>query len=529
VRAIGLVLVATCMLVSAAAGQTGRESLTLNPITGEPMVGADVPEILSTSALSGAVDPALYVVGPGDLFQLNLSGRITRSITLQVGPEGTLFLPGAGSLPVAGLTLEQARRAVIHGLAGQFRGVTVDFRLARVRLMQVYLTGEVRNPGPVAVPGYCRASDVLIDSLLTQRASRRNISIARRNASGASGSMTTLTADLERFRRTGDVTGNPLLRDGDILNVPAVGSRISIDGAVSHPLLMDYAPGDSLRTLLAMAGGPLPAAAGQGLLVRFRDATTIDSVSFEVANVLAGEYNPALRDGDRAYVYFQPRFHQMEQATIFGEVRRPGSYPLATGRTRLTDLVTLAGGFMDRADLSTIRVFRASGFGQETDPELERLAKLSRREMTSSEYEVLRARQSARREDYRVDWHRVLESRDLDIVLHDGDIVRVDPVIAAVRVDGEVRRPGVVQFVERRSVDEYIRLAGGYSDRAARGQVRVTRAVTGQTILARDVTSIAPGDLVWVPERGEVPVWQTVQSVILVLAQIATVILAIKR
>jgi hypothetical protein len=73
-----------------------------------------------------------------------------------------------------------------------------------------------------------------------------------------------------------------------------------------------------------------------------------------------------------------------------------------------------------------------------------------------------------------------------------------------------------------------VRLAGGFSDRAARGQLRVKRAVTGQTMLARDVASLEPGDLVWVPERGEFKGWQNVQSILLIATQLATIVLAVR-
>ena len=53
--------------------------------------------------------------------------------------------------------------------------------------------------------------------------------------------------------------------------------------------------------------------------------------------------------------------------------------------------------------------------------------------------------------------------------------------------------------------------------------------MTGQTILAKDVASLEPGDLVWVPERGESTSWQNLQTTLLVLAQIATVLVAVRR
>src|SRR5262245_15825156 len=42
--------------------------------------------------LPGAVDPETYHVGPGDLIQISIWGGISRTWTIEVGPEGTLLL-----------------------------------------------------------------------------------------------------------------------------------------------------------------------------------------------------------------------------------------------------------------------------------------------------------------------------------------------------------------------------------------------------------------------------------------------------
>jgi protein involved in polysaccharide export with SLBB domain len=86
-----------------------------------------------------------------------------------------------------------------------------------------------------------------------------------------------------------------------------------------------------------------------------------------------------------------------------------------------------------------------------------------------------------------------------------------------------------MRYEAGRRVSDYVQLAGGFSERANRGKVRIKRAVTGQTILAKDVASLEPGDLIWVPERGESTAWQNTQAALLVLAQIATVIVAVRR
>jgi protein involved in polysaccharide export with SLBB domain len=475
-------------------------------------------------AMSAPIDPAEYVLGPGDFLQVVLSGSITRSWDAMVLPEGALFVPSVGSIPVTGLSLVDARRVVLQRLSREYRGVTLELRLLRARSFLVYLAGETSRPGALEVSATSRVSEVLAEALFNGNTSRRNIELRRRTPEGE----TRLRIDLTRFRLTGYIAKDPLLREGDLLYLPRVVAEASIDGAVARAGRYDLAAGDSLSTLLMLAGGALPDAVEQAVLVRFLDATRTDSLSFRIADVIAGRFDVPLRNGDHAYVYYHPRFHFLEQAGIFGEIQRPGAYPLLPGLSRLSDLVHTAGGFLPSADLASLRVFRASGTAGEADPEIERLSQLSRRDMTASEYEVLRARVTARRQDFRVDWNRVRPGGDLDIVLRGGDIVRVDQVVASVRVEGEVRLPGLIHHEAGRSVLDYVRLAGGFSERASRGKVRVKRAVTGQTILARDVASLEPGDLVWVPERGEPATWQNLQTVLLVAAQLATVVLALR-
>ncbi len=506
----------------------GDESIRLpagvDPATVVPGVGYVRPGMASPPAgiVTAPVDAETYVVGPGDVFLLTLSGRVSYNEQLTVGPEGDLLVPGTGLVRLTGLTLNEARRLVLRAVEKRFRGVRIDFQLFRVRLMRVFVTGDVREPGPRDLPATSRVSDALPAAGMLDGASRRNVELRRLDG-------TALVGDLELFNRTGRTTLNPYLQDGDIVHVPTAVEFVDARGAVARPDRYELGPADSLRTLLDLAGGPLPSAqADHCLLVRWRTPAQAESVWFTLADVYSGAANPPLRDGDRTYLFFTSRFHVLEQATVLGEVENPGVYPLVTGQTRLSHLIRAAHGFLARADLSTIRVYRAAR-SAESDPEFDRLIRLARAEMTDTEYEILRGKLAARREDYRVDWFRLEQAPELDILLRDGDVVRVDPLIASVRVEGEIRRPGIVEFEPRRSVDAYIRLAGGFSDRAARGKVRITRAVTGQSLRAKDVQEVAPGDLIWVPERPDGTIWQHLQTLITVAAQVATLVIAVRR
>jgi protein involved in polysaccharide export with SLBB domain len=480
---------------------------------------------LANAPMSGPVDPAEYVVGPGDLLQVHLGGGVTRNWDVVVSPEGTLFVPSVGAIPVAGHSLLEVRKLVATRVGADYKGVAIDVSLTRPRVMLVNLVGQTRRQGALEVVATSRASEVLVDTLFDRHSSTRNIEIRRSTPQG----QVRIPVDLTRFRLTGMPGRDPLLHDGDVLYVPVAKQNVSIEGAVGRPGFYELAPGDSLSTLLALAGGGLGESAEQATLVRFRDATHTDTVGFRVSDVVAGRFDLALRDGDHAFLYYEPGFHDLSRASILGEVRRPGTYPLPPGSMRFSALVAEAGGFLPGADLATMRVFRANPKAADPDPELERLAGLSRQEMTTSEYAVLRARLSVRREDFRVDWNRLQKEPELDMTLRDGDVVRVDRILPSVRVEGEVRRPGLIEFERGRKIEGYVKLAGGYSERAESNQVRVTRAVSGQTILGHDVDAIEPGDLVWVPERPEPRTWQNFQTLLLVMSQVAMVIVVVRH
>ena len=157
------------------------------------------------------------------------------------------------------------------------------------------------------------------------------------------------------------------------------------------------------------------------------------------------------------------------------------------------------------------------------------MLRLSRSELTASEYEGLRTKLAGLREDYRLDWGKLQHSpQSLDLLLLDGDVVRVDRLVSTVRVDREVRAPAILAYKPGLSVEDYVRQAGGFTGRAWRGKVRVTRSVTGQTLVANHVSALGPGDFIWVPEKPDVTAWQQTRDILSSLAQVAAIVIAIR-
>ena len=475
-------------------------------------------------AQAGPADPEEYRVGPGDALALWMWGPIARTTTLEVGPDGLVFLPDLGAVRVAGLTLAETRRLLVECVTARYRGVEVAVQLQRVRSFIVYLGGLVRQPGPVVTTGLSRLPDVLPDSLFESNASRRNILV--RHLDG-----TVSVCDLGRFLNIGGLDVLPLLRDGDVVEVPPATRFVGVWGAVGRPRQIELGPRDSLSTLLRLSGGPLPSALRErALLLRWIGATQRDSVWVSLDQIESGQWDTPLMDGDNLYVFGVPEYRSLHQVSVVGQVALTGNYPIQLGATRLSEVIRAAGGFRSDADSAAILLIRARPDGEPPDAEFERLARLSRDQMTTSEYESFRTRLAALVPNFRVDWRPIARGHmALDPLLQSDDIIRVERVTNMVRVDGQVRRPGLVELSPGAPWIYYVRNAGGFTARAAHSQVRITRSASGQTALARNVDAVASGDFVWVPERPDISTWQYVKDVLTISASFATIVIATRR
>lgn len=485
-------------------------------------VSPETPNPMSLAALSGPIDPATYRLGPGDRLVLQWSGRVTRQEYVEVGPAGDLFIAEIGSMNVAGRTLAATRDAIIERLRRVTRDVRVEVQLSRPRVFRVHVSGAVNRSGPVEAIGSSRVSDVLRLDLLAPGASRRNIRVVHRDG-------TEDRADLERLGRLGDRSQDVTLQDGDAIVVPMAKEFVWVSGAVAQPGRIELAPGDSAGTLLRLAGGPLPAAAPEGVMwLHWSGGAAPETLRTSLADLGSGRGGPLAHE-DRVFVAYVPGHREMGQVFVRGEVARPGSYPIKLAETKLSDVIAAAGGFLPSADLRALRIERVHPEPDPTEADLMNKMQMTQRDLSISEYEALQSRLASLREDLRVDWTRLTESpATRDVLLRDGDVITVERVNASIRVDGQVARPGVLTFQPGEPLRHYVQQAGGYSARAWRGHEQVTRAGTQQTILAKNVDELAPGDFIWVPMRPEDSIWRRSSALLSALAQVATVVIAIR-
>jgi len=195
------------------------------------------------------------------------------------------------------------------------------------------------------------------------------------------------------------------------------------------------------------------------------DNLTISAATAELAKQLADGYiiNPQVS-------LFVEEFRS-SKAVIMGQVSRPGLYEMS-GRTTLLELLSKAGGAtVDAGDRVTIK-----------------------------------RKRSGKEQLITVDLRALLELGDLsqDIQILDGDSVFIAKA-GMFYVTGEVNKPDTYKYEEGYTVIKAIAIAGagGFSDLASKGRVKIIRVVDGKEVEIAKAPMNEPvfqGDVVVVPE-----------------------------
>ncbi len=166
-------------------------------------------------------------------------------------------------------------------------------------------------------------------------------------------------------------------------------------------------------------------------------------------------------------------YHQRE-VNILGEVQRPGVFQI-TGRRTLLEMLTQAGGLKETRTVQATVIRRVPGEigGLTITVNLDRLL--------SGNYP------------------------EENIQLEEGDTVYIPQAEQKFfYVFGEVSRPGAFRITkeQRITVLMAISLAGGFTERAAKGKIKITREVGGksQTDKADLESLVSPNDIIIVPE-----------------------------
>lgn len=408
--------------------------------------------------LAGPVDPS-YRLGPGDRLVLVLTGDIEAAYTLDVTREGFVVVPQVGQLHIANLTMADAERVFRQRLARSYSGLgsTTHFSLsvASLRSNQVFVLGDVTRPGSYRISAAGTALTALYAAGgPTDNGSLREVVVRR-------GGKVIATLDVYDYLLRGDASRDPRLENGDVVFVPVHGPHVRISGEVVRPGIYELRPGETLRELVAAAGGFKATASQRRLLVDRilppeqrvpggRDRVTIDvAAAPEAANGGSGAAavpSMPLVPGDEVRVL--PVVERVRnRVNVLGHVWTPGLQGYTPGM-RLSDAIRAAGGVRSDAYLDRVIISRLQ---------------------PDSTRRVLHAR-LADTTGAVVD----------DVLLQEDDEIRVFSRVdfrpdRHVSVTGAVRKPGRYPFHEGMTMRDLLLLAGGLQEGAYLREAEIAR------------------------------------------------------
>ncbi|ABL00996.1 polysaccharide biosynthesis/export family protein [Pelobacter propionicus] len=292
------------------------------------------------SAFSSLTDVPVgddYLVGPGDRIILQLWGSIDGVHELEVNRSGEVLLPRVGAVKVWGVPFGGLHELFRRSLATIFKDFQLNVNMGKLRMMKVYIVGEVRSPGDYNLSSLSTVISALTAAGgPTKNGSLRNIQIRRVGKLPQS-------VDLYDFFLRGDRNCDVRLQPGDTIYVPVLRKVAAIGGNVRRPAIFELKDEKRLTDLLRLAAG----ISVTGSLQRIQIAGINAHDNRQVR-----DFNIDPRKGDKQFTEITDSIgiRHMDSVRIFsinsvlrGQVRvegyalHPGDYALAKGM-RVKDL-----------------------------------------------------------------------------------------------------------------------------------------------------------------------------------------------
>jgi polysaccharide biosynthesis/export protein len=379
----------------------------------------------STTPSSGTLDTS-YTLGGGDRIKVNVFEVPEYTGDYQIPPGGAINLPLIGSVPVLGLTTEQAADEIARRYARFLKRPIIS--------INVFVSGEVTRPGgyslslqggagdapgvqyPTIISAITNAQGYTLSADITQIQVRRRL--------GRSGEQL-VSLNLQELLRTGRLPQDITLRDGDTIFVPRTTNfnlaaarnqasssfaadptrprNVAVIGEVLRPgsylvtsgateaggaagtasSLPSITGQPTVMRAIQLAGGIGPRADVRNVVLR-RQTRTGDpqNININLWQLLQGDIDQdtILQDGDTLFVATATDVNRSEltqlatttlspskiQVGVVGEVKKPGPVDVQPNST-LNQALLAAGGFDGvRANSKAVDLVRLNPDGSVT-------------------------------------------------------------------------------------------------------------------------------------------------------------------
>jgi len=286
--------------------------------------------------------------------------------------------------------------------------------------------------------------------------------------------------------------------------------RISVAGAVNRPGDRPYSENETLRDAVERAGGFTEEAQWVDVSRRrvgaeYSDTTSIIfSVPANAQFVTSAAASFKMERDDRVFVRSSPGFRAQRIVTVSGEFKYPGQYAINEATDRMSDVVKRAGGTLPTAYPESFHL-RRNGL------------------------------------DVSVDFAAVLRGdRATDVRLMNGDELVIGSNPHTVEVTGAVNKRTLLKWQRGLSVQDYIEMAGGPTEKGVDGKAVVqypsgmSKRVRRVALLFHASPEVVAGSVITVPEKPESKtssseIWGRVFGSATALSSLILAIVAAKR
>ena len=384
--------------------------------------------------------PQNYRLGPGDAVIVDIYGASQKTVNATVSPDGEITIEGYGPVQVSGLTVSQANAKLRSTLGSRYSSSRIKLTVGQTRTIMVNVMGEVKTPGTYTLSAFATVFHALyMDGGTNDLGTLRNIKVYRNNRLIS-------VVDIYDYILNGKLTGNVRLADNDVIVVGPYDCLVEIRGKVKRPMFYEMKKTESVATLLKYAGGFTGDAYKKS--VRVNRKTGRERSVFNV-----GEFDMTsfrVNDGDSVTVdSILPRYENTVE--IKGAVFRPGMYNLSGEINSVRTLIEHAEGCTEDAFTAHAVMHR-----MKDDRTLKVIS---------------------------VDVDGIMSGKVADIPLQENDILFIPTKTTkmnerTITIRGEVQYPGIYQYADDESVEDFILQAGGLTDKASTAKVSVSRRVS---------------------------------------------------
>ncbi|MGI4842059.1 MAG: SLBB domain-containing protein [Janthinobacterium lividum] len=298
--------------------------------------------------------PAEYVLGPGDELLIRGWGTIDIDFRATIDRNGTITIPTIGSVVLAGVKAGDADGIIRSAVAKLYKGVTVNVNFGQLRAITIYVVGQAKRPGTYTVSSL----STLVTALFASGGPNANGSMRRVQVKRAGRVVAEL--DLYAFIAKGDKSADVKLLDGDSIFIPAASGHVALVGKVNSPAIYELKTGgDTIESMLDFAGGmPVVADPRRAFLERI-DPSKNRPRSVEQFALDGASLKRPLKDGDVLNITsITPEFSNA--VILRGNVDQPVRAPFKAGM-RVSDLIPSRDYLITRASVKRQNQVVATG------------------------------------------------------------------------------------------------------------------------------------------------------------------------